>query len=104
MERSGNERKWRVNRETMQFKYPEIVWNNCTYQHAIENHSNHQQSPISIGKTCPTSYCPNRVFAFLIGVIEVNMFLALTNIYGHELMETATSKYVELSYDLDYVI
>ena len=34
-----------------------------------------------------TSYWPNHVFVFLLGVTEMNILLALTNIYGHELMK-----------------
>ena len=88
LDKSGNGRKRRINGETVRFKYPEIFWNHYTYQNDVDDHNNLRQSPISIEKTWVTSYYPNRFFVFLIGVIEVNILLALTNIYGHELMET----------------
>ena len=88
LNRIGNEIKCCVNRETVRFKYPEIVWDQYTYHHAVDNQNNHQKSPIRIKKTWATSYWPNRIFAFLLGVTEVNTLLALTNIYGHELIET----------------
>ena len=83
-----NERKWRINGKTVWFKYTEIVWNHYTYQHSVEIHNNRRQSPISIEKTCSTSYCTNRVFSLLFGVIEVNILLEPTKIYSHKPMET----------------
>ena len=41
LKRNGNERKWNINGETVQFKYPEIFWNYYTYWHAVEDHKNH---------------------------------------------------------------
>ena len=74
-------------RETVRFNYPEIVRDRYTYRHTVDDHNNRRKSPLSIEKTWATSYWPNRVFAFLLEVIEVNLMLALTSIYGHEPME-----------------
>ena len=46
--RSGNEIKWCVNGEAVQFKYPEIVQNHYTYRHAVDDSNNRRQSPFSI--------------------------------------------------------
>ena len=70
------------------FKYLEIGWNHYTYRHAVDDHKNLRKSPISIGNTWATSYCPNCVFSFLIWMTEVDILLATNNIYGHEPMET----------------
>ena len=83
-----NEIKWRVNGDTVCLKYPDIVRNHYTYQHDDYNHNNLQRSFISIENTWATSYWHDCVFAFLHGVKEVNIFLALTKIYGHEPMRT----------------
>ena len=88
LESSGNERKWRSNGETVRSKYPEIVRNHYICRHAVDDRKNRRQSPVSIEKTCTISYWPNPVFAFLLAVTEVNILLALTNIYGHKPMET----------------
>ena len=63
-------------------------WNQYTYLNSVNDHNNRRQSPISIGNTWAISYWTNCVFEFLIGVAEAGIFLALTNIYGHEPMET----------------
>ena len=88
LEKNGDD-IWRfVTGETVRLKYLENIWNHSTYQHAVEYHNNLQQSNTRIEKTWAISYWPNHVFAFLFGVTEVNILLALTNIYGLELMET----------------
>ena len=87
LEISGNERKNRLNGNTVQFEYPEIFLNHSIYQHSVGNHNNLRQSPILIENTWATSYWPNCIFVLLIEVIEVNIVLSLTNIYGHEPIE-----------------
>ena len=41
LERSGHDRKWRVNRETVRLKYTDIVWNHYIYQHCVDYQNNH---------------------------------------------------------------
>ena len=88
LERRGNERKRCKDGATVKFKYPNIIWNQYTYQNYVDDHNNCPKSTISIENTWDISYWINRVFALLIGKTEVNILLALTNIYGHEPMET----------------
>ena len=69
-------------------QYPEIVYNHYKYRHSVDDHNNRRQSPISLEKTWSTHWWPNRVFAFLIAISEVNTLKAWTNIYQNPDMET----------------
>ena len=53
----------------------------------VDDYNNQRQSPISLEKTWATMWWPNRVFAFLIAVIEVNTYLSAVHIYGFDSME-----------------
>ena len=83
--------KWQreryVNREAVRFKYLDIVRNHYTYWHNVDDHNNFWQSPIRIEKTWATSQSTNHAFELLLRVTEVNIFLTMTNIYGHEPMK-----------------
>ena len=58
------------------FKYPEVVHNHYQYRHVVDDHNARRHSPISLEATWGTSWWPNRVFAFLLAVTEVNVHLA----------------------------
>lgn len=86
LERIGEEkhRKFGQNNATTKtFQYPELVYNHFKYRHAVDDHNNRRQAPISIEKTWNTNWWPNRVFSFLISITEINTLLAWTNIYGN---------------------
>ena len=72
------------------FKYPEVVHNHYTYRHAVDDHNSRRQSPISLEETWATKWWPNQVFAFLLGVTEVNANLAFSYFYGGEKEEQLT--------------
>lgn len=69
------------------FQYPELVFNQYKYHHCVDDNNNRRQSPISIERTWDTKYWPNRIFAFLLAVTEVNVNLILMNIYNSEATE-----------------
>ena len=48
----------------------------------MDDHNSRRQAPINIEKKWETRYWLNRVFASLLAVIEVNVFLTMKNIYG----------------------
>ena len=47
------------------------------FQHAVDDHNNLRHSGVSFEETWATKRWENRVFAFLLAITEVNMFLAL---------------------------
>lgn len=57
------------------FKYTEPFANHCLYCHAVDNHNNLCHSVPAIEETWVTHRWANRVFAFLLVVSEVNVFL-----------------------------
>ena len=60
--------------------------NHFLYQHSVNDHNNKQHSPISLEVVWATKYWPNHVFAFLLGVMEVNVNLAATYFGGQPQM------------------
>ena len=54
------------------------------YRHSVDDHNNKRHSPISLEVIWATKFWPNRVFAFLLGVTEVNVNLAATYFCGQE--------------------
>lgn len=73
---------------TVEVLCPEPVHNHYKYRHAVDDHNNRRQHPISIERTWATNWWPHRVFSFLLSVSEINSLLAWTNIYGNERQET----------------
>ena len=71
-------RQWKQNGElvTKKFKYPEVVNNHFLFRHSVDDHNMKRHSPISLEVVWATNRWPNRVFAFLLGITEVNCFLA----------------------------
>ena len=78
--------KWRSGGSTqrMTFQYPEVIRNHFLYRLAMDNHNGKRQSPISLEVVWGTKWWPNRVFAFLLAVTEVNVNLAMTYFLGQE--------------------
>ena len=66
------------------FQYPEVVGNHFLYRHSVDDHNNKRHSPISIEETWGTKWWPNRVFAFLLAVTEVNVNLGLQYFSNYE--------------------
>ena len=87
-QRMGKEthRKWRSGGSTQQitFQYPKVVCNHFLYMHAVDDHNRKRHSPISLEVVWGTKWWPNRVFAFLLAVTEVNVNLAMTYFLGQE--------------------
>ena len=67
--------KWGEARSTS-FRYPEVVHNHFLYRHAVDDHNGKRHSPISLEVVWATKRWPNRVFAFLMSITEVNCYLA----------------------------
>ena len=88
VERMGQEKKrvWKINGEQFQstFKYPELFHNHFQYRHAVDDHNNRRQSPISVERTWSTKWWPHRIFAFLLAITEINVFKAWIECFGHE--------------------
>ena len=61
---------------SISFRYPEVVHNHFLYHHAVDDHNGKQHSPIRLEVAWATKRCPNRVFAFLMSITEVNHHLA----------------------------
>ena len=70
-------------KKNKKFQYPEVVGNYFMYRHSIDDHNNKRHSPIR-KVMWATKFWPNRVFAFLLGVTEVNVNLAATYFCGQE--------------------
>ena len=71
-------RNWKVGGEarSTSFRYPEVVHNHFLYRHAVDDHNGKRHSPISLEVVWATKRWPNRVFAFLMSITEVNCYLA----------------------------
>ena len=71
-------RSWKVGGEarSTSFRYPEVVHNHFLYRHAVDDHNGKRHSPISLEVVWATKRWPNRVFAFLMSITEVNCYLA----------------------------
>ena len=62
--------------KTMNKRYCQILSNHFLYRHAVDDHNAKRHSPISLEVVWATKWWPNRVFAFLLAIMEVNCFLA----------------------------
>ena len=58
-------------------KFPEVIGNHFLFRHSVDDHNNKRHSPISIEEIWATKWWPNRVFAFLLAVTEVNVSLGM---------------------------
>jgi Transposase IS4 len=76
LERIGNFTQRVVDRHQVTFKYPEVIRNHYLYRHMVDDHNSKRHAPISLEVTWATHTWTNRVFAFLLAITEVNVFLA----------------------------
>jgi Transposase IS4 len=65
-----------IDGRTLQFKYKEPFANHYLARHAVDDHNNLRQGKISIEETWRTHRWEFRVFAFILGIIEVNVYNA----------------------------
>jgi hypothetical protein len=65
------------------FCYTEVFHNHYQYRHVVDDNNNNRMQPISIEETWKTSYWPNRVFAFILGVTGVNTQRAFEHFAGN---------------------
>ena len=81
-ERCGREvcHNWKENgvKKSTTFQYPKVVDNHFKYRHYVDDHNGKRHSPISMEVVWATKRWPNRVFAFLLSISEVNCWLAET--------------------------
>jgi Transposase IS4 len=70
--------KYRViDGNTKTIKYTEPFENHYLYRHAVDDHNNLRHSDISLEETWVTHRWENRVFAFILAITEVNVYLAM---------------------------
>ena len=61
---------------------PKVIGNHFLFRHSVNDHNNKRHSPISIEEIWSTKWWPNRVFAFLLAVTEVNVALGMVEFGG----------------------
>ena len=66
------------------FKLQEPFANHYLYRHVVDDHNNHRHSLPSIEDTWGTHRWPNRVFAFLLAISEINSWLAFRHFVWKE--------------------
>ncbi|KAG7361811.1 transposase IS4 [Nitzschia inconspicua] len=66
-----------VDGEVRKFQYTEPFENHYLYRHAVDDHKNLRHSDISLEETWVTHQWENRVFAFILAITEVNVYLAM---------------------------
>ena len=66
----------------MEFEYPEEISNYYKYRGAVESHNAKRYAPIGLETSWATEKWGNRVFAFLLVVIEVNLHLRSKYFYN----------------------
>jgi hypothetical protein len=71
-----------MNNERCEYSYPEVFENHYKYRDKIDSHNAKRHAPISLEETWGTKWWPHRVFAFLLAVTEVNIFLASNYFYS----------------------
>ena len=64
--------------QAFRFKYNDVFDNHFLYRHIVDDHNHLRHLIPSIEQTWSTCHWPNRVFAFLLAITEVNMFKAMT--------------------------
>jgi Transposase IS4 len=62
--------------EKKEFQYPEVIANHYKYRGLVDSHNAKRHAPISLETTWATKSWIHRVFAFLLAITEVNVFLA----------------------------
>jgi hypothetical protein len=85
--------------EACTFQYTEVFHNHYQYRHVVDDNNNNRMQPISLEETWKTSYWPNRVFAFILGVTGVNTQRAYEHFGGHPSQSNLEFRR-ELSWDM----
>ena len=65
-------------------RYPEVIHNHFKYRHAVDDHNAKRHSPISLEVFWGTKRWPNRVFACLLEITEVNTNLEYHKFSGNK--------------------
>jgi hypothetical protein len=96
----------RPNIRIASFQYPEVVYNHYHYRHSVNDHNAKRHAPISLEVVWATTRWSYRVFAFLLGISEVNIFLADNFFFfaGHSGMLAFRKELVEALIFNKYVI
>lgn len=71
----AKEKKRKVDNATKMFRYKEPFHNHYACRHCVDDHNNKQHSDISLEETWMTHPWQNGVFAFLVAITEVILFL-----------------------------
>ena len=74
--KEGQEKRRKV------FRYTEVINNHYKFRHSVDDHNGLRHFPISFEESWATKFWPNRVFAFLLAITEVNVKLAAAHFYG----------------------
>ena len=71
-------RNWLVQgtKRQKQVTYTEVIHNHYKFRHAVDDHNTKRHSPIILQVVWAKKWWPNRVFAFILSVTEVNAMLA----------------------------
>jgi hypothetical protein len=85
-------RKWQSNSAsyTATFKYTETFGNHFNYRGAVDDHNNRRHNDggthqgVSLERAWQTSRWENRVFSFIVAVVEVNVYLARRYFFGKD--------------------
>lgn len=64
------------NQPPVTFQYPEVIANHFKYRHMVDDHNGRRHDPISLEVIWATKTWPNRVFAFLLSITEINVMYA----------------------------
>jgi Transposase IS4 len=75
-ERMRHETTRCVNGEKVTFDYPEVFSNHYKFRSFVDHHNGLRHSPIGLETTWGTKQWEKRVFAFVLAVTEVNVFIA----------------------------
>jgi len=68
------------------FQYPEVVHNHFQYRHIVDDHNAKRHSPISLEMSWATKWWPNRVFAFLLAITEINVYACKEFVFEKQLV------------------
>jgi Transposase IS4 len=90
--------------QRVQYKHTEVFANHYKYRSIIDSHNAKRHAPISLETTWATKRWPNRVFAFVLAVTEVNVFLASNYFFkgNHDAMLDFRKKFANAMIDNVY--
>ena len=99
----------RLNGETIEYYHSEVVANHYKYRDAVDAHNSKRHDGgthqgLSLERTWHTHHWPNRVFAFILGVCEVNAYLSAKHFRDYDQSQMDFRKnvaYAMIHNDLD---